>query len=453
MPKDMLKNLSTLNVLNPDQFTIVWLTWLRLGLVIAVLFLSLKSELSFDYWLILCGYVGAAFWFVYRREVLEESHNLALSLTFDIAFIGWFLYTNNGVMSGWVSVLLFPALVGSLTCKKSTAWFIACLAMLCYGALIYGHLDAMNADPHAGHMMNHAGMNHGGMGDDAEPMSMASHIEGMLITFCISVGILTGFISHQADLLRRHQRSLVEMHERQLREQQIMAFATLSANTTHRLASPISSIGLLLEELTENHPDIHWQSDEVFMEINTQIERCGNVLQALVKTTRDYDPNKQRRDNIDAWLPEVVGNWWVTRNEVHYQLDIDESLQGTPIEYDDNISFALINLLDNAANACKNESQPLIVLHVVKNTQNTINIVLQDNGEGIKDLYIPRFGKQFIKSQSGGMGIGTALAQAAIQQAGGQMTVAEGDNVDGVKMGTKVIISLPLVAPDKQAQS
>lgn len=447
MPKDILKNLSSLNVLNPDQFTLVWLTWSRLGLVIAVLFLSLKSELSFDYWLILCGYVGATFWFVYQREVLEQSRNLALGLTVDIAFIGWFLYTQNGVMSGWVSVLLFPALVGSLTCAKRTAWFIACLAMICYGALIYVHLAEMETGAHVGHSMDHMShMNH----DQEAPMSMASHIEGMLITFCISVGILTGFISHQADLLRRHQRSLVEMHERQLREQQIMAFATLSANTTHRLASPISSISLLLEELAENHPDIDWQSDDVYNEINIQITRCSSVLQALVKTTRDYDPNKQRRDNIDTWLPEVIGNWWVTRNEVHYQLDIDRALEGQEIEYDDNISFALVNLLDNAANACKSQSHPLIVLNVSHHRKDKVQITLQDNGEGIKDLYIPRFGKQFIKSQSGGMGIGTALAQAAIQQAGGAMTVAEGDEIDGVKMGTKVMILLPLTAPEKQ---
>lgn len=434
MPKDFFSTLS------PNQSTVVWLSWLRLGFVLVVLFLGINSNSSMYHWLVLFGYSGLAFLFVYQREVLGEQKNIAASLVVDILFIGWFLYGNEGVMSGWVSVLLFPALVGSLTCARRTAWLIAVLAMLCYGLLIYLHLDEManGVAEHAGHMgMENTWTEH-------PDTSMASHIEGMLVTFCISVAVLTGFISHQADLIRHHQKSLVEMRERQLREQQIMAFATLSANTTHRLASPISTIGMLLEELAESNPDKDWQHDELYLEIQTQIQRCENVLQSLVKTTRDYDPDKIRESTVNAWLPLVVGNWWITRNEVQYQLEVNEDLQEQMIEYNDNVSFALINLLDNAANACKDELAPLIDIQAHKNHGQQMQIVIQDNGKGVEQSKLLNLGQRFVQSGNGGMGIGATLAHAAIQQAGGSISLSGGDTIDGVKMGTKVEITLPL---------
>lgn len=449
MPKDLFSTVS------PTQSTVVWLSWLRLGFVLVVLTLGINSDTDMYHWLVLFGYSGLAFLFVYQKEVLCEQKKIALSLLFDILFIGWFLYGNEGVMSGWVSVLLFPALVGSLTCARRTAWLIAVLAMLCYGLLIYLHLDEMasGAMDHAGHTSNIADIDQGEDWTEHPGASMASHIEGMLVTFCISVAVLTGFISHQASLIRRHQKLMTGMRERQLREQQIMAFATLSANTTHRLASPISTVSMLLEELAESNPEKDWHNDVLYQEIQKQIGRCENVLQTLVKTTRDYDPDKLRHSTVNAWLPVIVGNWWVTRNEVQYQLDVEEALQKQTIEYNDNVSFALINLLDNAANACKEQLAPLIDIQARIDESKVMLITIQDNGEGVEQSTLVKLGQQFVKSGTGGMGIGATLAQAAIQQSGGSISMGSGDVIDGVKMGTKVTITLPLVNDSRSSDN
>ncbi|MCY7295614.1 sensor histidine kinase [Alteromonas sp. a30] len=431
MPHNTFNPLTSLTIENPTHFTITGLTWLRSGYAVVALILSISNDVSLYFYGVVAAYIGCAFIFLSQKDSAHFLRILAVSLLIDIGFTGWFLYINDGVMSGWVSVLLFPALVGSLTCDKRTAWLVALMAMLCYAILIYIPHDAMTS----GSMpISHMAMGH----DMGQTSSMATHIEGMLVTFCISVGTLTGFISHQADLLRRHQKSLVEMHERQLREQQIMAFATLSANTTHRLASPISSISLLLEELEENHPKL--ECDDAFKDIQAQVRRCETVLQTLVKTTRDYDPDKHRRSQIQVWLQELIGNWWVTRSEVQYQLNIAEDLKNEIIDYDDNVSFALVNLLDNAANACQSQSMPKVVMDVRTLKNGWIEIQLQDNGAGIEQPLLSQFGRQFVDSESG-LGIGTTLARAAIQRVGGRITVQEnGDDM----AGTQVNVMLPL---------
>lgn len=449
-----------LNSISPNQSSVVWLSGLRFGLILLVLFLGLaetgQDEVDSYRWLVVFCYSLLGVLFVLYRDAFEEQTNIAISLLVDILFISWFLYTHQGVMSGWVSALLFPALIGSLICSRKTAWLIAGLAILSYGILTYLHLEEMSDSSSQENIMQHnmpmqsehhqhmshppgsdqSAMDHSDMKHSS--MDMSSHIEGMMITFCISVILLTGFISHQADLIRRHQKSLGEMRERQLREQQIMAFATLSANTTHRLASPISSITMLLEELAESEPTGDWQDNEVYQQICAQVQRCEQILHKLAASTRDYDPDKLRKDAIQNWLPELIESWWVTRNEVQYQLNMDEGVKSLQVEYDDNLSFALMNLLDNAANACKDSDNPLVRIDVTT-AESGIDIVIQDNGAGIDDSKLIQFGQRFVKSASGGLGIGAALAHAAIQQAGGRVSLVN----NGSQAGTRISVFLP----------
>lgn len=429
--KAWLGELSSLNAVAiagvyPHQSSLLWLVVLRVVLIIAVVAYGVVQNDFTQQWLY-CGLYlilgGLLFWWQYRHK---SQQNIAAGLVLDLLFVGSFLHSNNGLMSGWVSVLLFPAVAGSLICTRRVAWGIACIAMAVYGALVWGHLTEMaNALPHTAH--NWA---------EHPQTSMSSHIQGMLITFCISVALITGFIAHQTEQVRKHQLTLNNIREKQWRERQIMTFATLSANTTHRLASPISTISLLLEELDESDPQRQWLDPELFMQLQQQTQRCREALQSIAEISRNYDPQKQSRQPVNAWLTSVVEGWWVTRNDVQYQVQLTDNDSSFEIRFDENLNYALVNFLDNAADACHNVLSPLVILSAHTDPNNSLLLIqIQDNGEGMSQITAKNWGRQFIPSSGDGLGIGATLAHAAIEQLGGKVSLltkrADGSNAPG----------------------
>jgi len=402
---------------HPNQSSLLWLAVIRFTLVIAVVVYGVFQDDFTQQWLYSGLYLTFGGLLIWQQDHLKPQWSIAAGLVLDLLFIGSFLHSNDGLMSGWVSALLFPAVAGSLTCTRRVAWGIACIAMAVYGALVWGHLGEMLAavpnTAHTGH--NWA---------EHPQTSMSAHIQGMLITFCISVSLITGFISHQTEQVRRHQLTLNELREKQWRERQIMTFATLSANTAHRLASPVSTIGLLLEELDESDPQRQWLDPQLITQLQQQTQRCREALQSIAAIARNYDPENQRKQPINTWLTSVVEGWWVTRNEVQYQLQMSGDTSSFEIQFDENLNYALVNFLDNAADACQNASNPLVVISAHIDVVTPVLLIdIQDNGEGIPEAIAKRWGRQFIPSSGVGLGIGATLAHAAIEQLGGQVSL------------------------------
>lgn len=409
--------LKLLSQLTPSQALRGALSLVRAGILISAVILALNAGVTPSYWMIVVFYGLVSLLTNFDLPKVSEQQLITLGLLSDTLFLSFVLLTLDGVLSGWVSVLLFPAIVGSLSLRRYSAWFLAFIAMLCYAVLVNEYLSG------------HQHVNH-------HSMDMSSHMQGMLMTFCISVLALTGFISSQTSRLKRHQVALDELREKQWREQQILAFATLSANTTHQLASPISSIRLLLDEWREESDKEVVEDQVFFSQIDAQINRCENMLNGMIDLARDFDPNKQKAESIEDWITHLVNGWWVTRNEVEYHLEQSEELKSFRVRINDNVNFAIANILDNAANACKQAESPKVDIILTK-TSNNLNIRIKDNGSAVNPDMAVSLGKKFIKSDSG-LGIGVVLANAAIQQAGGMVCLEE------LAKGQGILVTLPL---------
>ena len=107
--------------------------------------------------------------------------------------------------------------------------------------------------------------------------SMSSHIQGMLITFCISVALITGFIAHKTEQVRKHQQTLSDLREQQWRERRIWHSRHYQPMPP-TAASPISTISLLLEELDESDPKRQWLDPQLFTQLQQQTQRCSDAL-------------------------------------------------------------------------------------------------------------------------------------------------------------------------------
>ncbi len=114
------------------------------------------------------------------------------------------------------------------------------------------------------------------------------------------------------------------------------------------------------------------------------------------------------------------------------------------------IEGVLINLLKNAAEAVTEQvskgprdvaDQPLITITVAPQGDDSVAIVIEDNGAGMAPEHLARLFKKYFttKSRSGGTGLGLVVARETISRHGGRIDAA---SIHGV--GSRFVVELPL---------
>ena len=391
---------SLFRILNPTAALFNRLVLLRLFLILLATLVGVLRQPELPHWLALALYLASAMALHFTAK--RNAATLMTSLLVDTAALGYFLYLNDGVLSGWVSLLFFPALVGALALPRLLAWIVTGTSLFAYSSLMLIYLQTLSGHEHH--------MQHG-------QMDMTDHLLGMLVTFFVSVILLTLFINQQARALRLQQQQLKMLQDRKWREQQIVSMATLSANTTHKFATPLANALMLLEELQEESNHLEAQDRNQLEQVQTQLARCQAAIHDLVEQARSADPETAQTKLVESWLREITDKWWSAHNEIELTLKIDDDLSQRQIETTDNLNFAITNLLDNAAKACRNVSAPSIQFCATEQ-EGALCITLDDNGEGLDEEIQDNLGSGFLASQSG-LGIGVTLAQAAVDQLGG----------------------------------
>lgn len=410
---------SLFRILNPTASLFDKLIVLRILVIIMAGLAGAFHQLELLYWLIIGSYILYSL-FTYFK-IKPSSMALMLSLLIDLGVLSYLLYLNDGVLSGWVSLLLFPALVGALALSSRRAWMVALSSMLAYAGLMFIYLQQTSM--HSLH-----GENHGS--------NMSDHLMGMLVSFIISVTLLTAFISNQAKILRVQQKQLKKLQDQKWREQHILALATLAANTTHKIATPLSSAMMMIDELEEQSQEFPAFEADGLSKIKQELLKCSDSLSNLVARARSFDPDVDHNEIISEWLHELIHQWWNSHNEIALQLRIEDELSTCEIAVNSNLDFAITNLLDNAAKACANASVGAINVHAYL-TGKGFCVKLIDNGEGLEEELLASLGKGFVPSKYG-LGMGVTLAQSAIEQIGGNIRME--NNAEGVS--TRVYIPL-----------
>lgn len=383
-------------------------------MVIAIATKLLSSSAPHGF-LILGGYLfGQA---IVHRTIRLEDVSKSLGLLFDILLLSYLIYIFAGVLSGWVSLLLIPALIGALSLPIFAAVAISASSALSYFVLLKLYLIAV--DEHAHHMHT----------------SMSEHLFGMLATFIVSVCLLTIFISRQVSVIREQQGRLSELKDRQWRQQQIMNMATYSANTAHKLATPLATSKMLLEEALEEI-ELPPHSLTLLTTAQSQLAICESTLEQM-RQRANFSAQQQRVEtNASIWLEQLLNEWWNGHNEIQLQMALAASLKTRSLAVSDSLVLAIYNLLDNSANAATKTADTRLIVEAT-DTANMLEVTIKDFGGGISPEAIAVLGKRAQESESG-MGIGLLLTSETIEAFGGQLDII---NLDA---GAQVTITLPL---------
>jgi len=134
-------------------------------------------------------------------------------------------------------------------------------------------------------------------------------------------------------------------------------------------------------------------------------------------------------------------------HRIEFKLDFDETLGNFDID-PGVVSSALVNILENAVDACIEDKAKSshTVMFIAKQTKTDIIFEITDNGIGMEKETLENMFSLFFSSKGGkGTGLGLFISNRIVNQHGGSIVV---DSEKG--KGTRFIVKMPKSPADKQ---
>jgi two-component system, sensor histidine kinase RegB len=346
---------------------------------------------------------GLLQWRVIRQQTVSE-HSLFINFGLEVFALTALLVFVGGSTSPLVSLYLLPLTMAAQLLARRHTWILAGLTAICYTLLfVLGGESAVPEHDHAGH-------------GDTGSNSFSEHLFGMWIVFLVSAGLVAHYVSSLAESVRARDRELARAREESLRNERIVALGTLGAGAAHELGTPLSTIGMLAEDMAFRHAAIPDLATDVAL-LQGEVTRCKEILNALTQATGSMRGEGGSAMAADAFLDRTIDRWQILRPATPADVRwIGPAAPGLPA--DQTLEQALLNLLNNAADA-----SPAGIEIAGHARGNEVVIDIIDKGSGMSSEVERRAGELFFttKAEVGGMGIGLFLANATIERFGGSV--------------------------------
>jgi len=314
----------------------------------------------------------------------------------DAVVLCFLLYLTGGASNPLVSLLLIPLTISAALLPARYTRVITAFSLASYSALLYYFVPLDIISTH------HA------------PAGISPHIAGMWFTFLLSALLITYFITQMAQTLRQQERHLQRNREETLRDEQLLAVATLAAGAAHDLGTPLSTMRVLLTELESETVEDKALNDDIKL-LGTQVERCKASLQNLVSSAQDRAASEEVAISTTDFLNQLLDSWRSVCPEVTVKARLADDVHGTELKNTPSLTQALMNLLNNAA-----EVSDAIDIEVSRQGS-SLQISLRDYGPGIPVELLQQIGHSLLRQSEHGMGLGLFLTHATIERIGGSI--------------------------------
>jgi two-component system, OmpR family, sensor histidine kinase BaeS len=216
----------------------------------------------------------------------------------------------------------------------------------------------------------------------------------------------------------------------------------MTADIAHELRTPLS---LILGHAEAVHDGVLPPSRENFEIIREEAERLEHLVNDLrILSLADAGELSINLQTVEPerLLQEVAAIYQYQTQRKNITLDLDIASPLSNIEVDPGrMTQVLTNILDNALRHTPEGGR---ILLSAKDTNDQVELAIEDSGPGLKAEDIDRIFNRFYRTDSsrqredGGSGLGLAIARSIVQAHGGQLS-AESEEGKGLK----VIVRLP----------
>lgn len=354
-----------------------------------------------------------------RSEVSEGT--IFGQLLVDVCGLAALLIFTGGSANPLAPLLLLPVIVSAALLHPRHTWGVAAVAVLCYTGLMFIHVHPFYIEVHP--------PEHSTDGHD-----FALHLWGMWFGFLLSTTVVAYFVARMGDTLRQHDRALARAREQALETTQLAALGSLAAGTAHELGTPLATIAILAKELERGHSNDP-QLTKRLAQLREQVDRCKEILAGMAARAGETQADAGRRLSVDRYLDEILAHWRSLHPGVVGHIRCSGPRPGPAIIADRTLSQAVLNILNNAADA----ANAAVTIDCTW-AQGRLDIEVRDDGPGLPATIREHVGQPFIttKPPGKGMGLGLFLARTTLERLGGKIELSEPGH------GVRVKISLGL---------
>jgi two-component system sensor histidine kinase RegB len=349
-------------------------------------------------------------WRARNQEALDV-WDLFGQLGVDLSALTILLYLSGGAANPLISLLLVPVAVAALSLPGALTAAVALLAIGFYSLLMWQFVPLSVGD--------------------AERAARL-HLAGMWLSFVVSAVMIAWFIARMTATIRERDGRLAAAREQALRDERVVALGALAAGAAHELGTPLATIAVVVGEL-EREVFLNAEVRADLALVRQQIALCKNIISSLAARAGTMRPEQLQLQPVDLWLSQLQARWQAMRPTAASRLEFDSALPAPSIMTETTLEQALVNLLNNAADAGEAEIEVRLAWDAEKMT-----IAIRDGGSGFPEEVLRQAGRGPLPASRGGAGIGLLLAFSAIERLGGHISL---DNPPGG--GGRVRIELP----------
>ncbi len=216
-------------------------------------------------------------------------------------------------------------------------------------------------------------------------------------------------------------------------QQQLSAMGEMVARMAHQVRTPLSTAILYASQLKKTH--LPEQQRQQF---------AGKIMERLQYLERQVNDMlifaKQGKMTMESFsIRHLLAQLQDSKAGMRCKLIVDdqsglESMRGN----EDALLGALINLINNAEEACDTEGVIKISLRCSAN--GCLSITIQDDGPGIDPAVQQRIFEPFYTTKASGTGLGLAVVNSVVKAHDGHLTCRS-----EVGKGTQFILELPCI--------
>ncbi|MFT6077860.1 MAG: two-component system sensor histidine kinase RegB [Myxococcota bacterium] len=417
----MMQNMKNTIYQNINQKNLLQLIYLRLiaifGQVTTILFVHYTLNIylpltSMFLVLLVLTIVNCVSFYRYKTHKNISDKSLFAELLFDVAALTAQIYLSGGISNPFISLFLLQVIIGAILLRSLYAWLVAFITIACYLWLSFNYQDL------------HAFHNHNS-GD-----FFNLHLHGMLVSYVFAAILLLIFITKIIKNLKEGDKKNHLLKQQSIERERVVRMGLLATGAAHELGTPLSTICVLVSDWKKMNLSKDLLEDVRIVE--SQLDHCKKVLSQILSSSGKSRVQEAKIIPIKEAFDNLTTEWSSSRKPQNLIYNFNSATQ-KQIILDDILSQAFFNIFDNALEESAN-----FVLIDINITENTVRIIVEDEGKGFDEKIIEEIGKPNLTTKNSS-GLGLFLALNIIDRVGGSLKIS-----NLADKGAKVMITIPL---------
>ena len=404
--------------LHLDKKTLVNLRWIAIiGQLIAINFVyyyfNLKLPIIAAHIIVLVGLItNIILQFKIKENQLKDLYS-AFFLIYDLFQLTFLLYLTGGISNPFSFLMIVPSIVSSTFLSMGTTIILGTLTIISLFFLTKFHKVLPGLDAYSFSFPEY-------------------YLEGILISIIIGLVFLSYFGIRFSGETKKRTEASEKLQEVMAREYQLDSLGGLAAAAAHSLGTPLATISVVAKELKKEIGDQSKYSKDLELLVS-QAKRCSEILRQISRKEIE-DDQFINIIKVEDLLEEIILSFKETSN-TQINLISDDDKNKINIKRAPELVYGLRNFIGNAVKFSRSK-----VKIILTSDANLIKIKINDDGPGIPEDIIEKFGEPYIKSKSkelsvnSGLGLGTFLGKTLLERKNAKLLFKRNGELGGASV-------------------